>query len=64
MSGAQIRIRFTVAKDGTIISMLPLQKGEPNLEKAAMNALRQWRFNPLKDDKIMFGIITFTFKLS
>ena len=61
---AQIRIRFVVAADGTVTSMIPLQKGDPVLEKSALNALRYWKFNPLKTDKEMFGIITFTFRVS
>jgi len=63
-TSAQIKIKFTVSFDGTVISMLPLQKGDPILEKAAMDALKQWRFNRLKEQKEMYGIITFTFKLS
>lgn len=62
-TSAQIKIRFTVRSDGTVSSMVPLQKADPRLEKAAMDALRQWRFNPLKDDIEMVGIIPFTFKL-
>lgn len=63
-TSAEIKIRFTVSKDGTVVSMVPLQKGDPALEQAAMKALKQWRFNPLTEDKMMYGIITFTFKLS
>jgi len=63
-TSAEIKIRFKVDKDGYVINMVPLQKGDPALEQAAMKALKQWRFNPLKEDKIMYGIITFTFKLS
>jgi len=63
-TGAQIRIKFTVSQDGTVTSMIPLQKGDPMLERAALDALRQWRFNRLKDNKDMYGIITFTFRLS
>jgi TonB family protein len=61
---AQIRIRFTVTADGTVRSMYPLQKGDPMLERSAMDALRQWRFNPLKSNTEMYGIITFTFRLN
>lgn len=61
--GATIKIRFIVRQDGTVSSMIPLQKGDPRLEKAAMDALKQWRFNPLKENKEMVGIIPFTFKL-
>lgn len=63
-TSAQIRIKFTVSQDGSVVQMFPLQKGDPTLERAAMDALRQWRFNPLKEKKDMIGIITFTFKLS
>ncbi len=63
-TSAQIKIKFTVSQDGAVIDMIPLQKGDPALEEAAMSALRQWRFNPLEKDKDMYGIITFTFKLS
>lgn len=62
-TSAQIKIRFTVRPDGTVSSMVPLQKADPRLERAAMDALRQWRFNPLKDERDMVGIIPFTFKL-
>lgn len=61
---AQIKIKFTVSPEGVVISMLPLQKGDPILERVAMDALRQWRFNRLKDNKEMYGIITFTFRVS
>lgn len=63
-TGAQIRIKFTVSSDGFVTSMIPMQKGDPALERAAMDALRQWRFNPLKENKEMYGIITFRFRLS
>ncbi len=61
---AQIRIKFVVSPQGYVIQMIPLQKGDPVLERAAMDALRQWRFNPLKENKEMWGIITFTFRVS
>ncbi|MBI5325491.1 MAG: TonB family protein [Ignavibacteriae bacterium] len=63
-TGAKIRIMFTVNPDGTVMRMVPLQKGDPILEKSAMDALRQWRFNPLNSNVEMQGIITFTFKVS
>ncbi len=61
---AVIRIRFTVSPRGNVISAFPLQKGDPLLEKAALDAIKKWRFNPLKDEREMYGIITFTFRLS
>lgn len=58
-----IKIKFRVRKDGTISSMVPLQKADPALERAAMDALRQWRFNPIDQDIEMEGIIPFNFRL-
>lgn len=61
---AQIKLKFTVSPDGVVTSIVPLQKGDPVLERAAIEALRQWRFNRLKENREMYGIITFTFKVS
>jgi TonB family protein len=62
-TSAQITIRFTVMPDGTISKMVPLQKADPRLEKAAMDALKQWRFNPLNRNVEMVGVIPITFQL-
>jgi periplasmic protein TonB len=62
-TSAQIKIRFTVLKNGSVGVILPMQKGEPALERAAMEALRRWQFNPSTDDKDMVGFITFTFRV-
>lgn len=61
---AQIRIKFRVRPDGTISSMIPLQKADPRLERAAMEALRMWKFNPIEGTNEMTGIIPFQFKLN
>lgn len=58
-----IRIQFTVLRDGTVDKMFPLEKADPRLEKAAMDALRQWRFNQIQENIVQVGIITLTFKL-
>jgi TonB family protein len=58
-----IRIQFTVLQDGTIDKMFPLEKADPRLEKAAMDALRQWRFNSISQNVVQVGIITLNFKL-
>ncbi|MBI3259974.1 MAG: energy transducer TonB [Ignavibacteriae bacterium] len=62
-SSGQIRIQFTVLPDGTVGTMRPLQKGDPRLERAAMEALRRWKFNPISGNTVMTGIIPFTFNL-
>lgn len=58
-----IKIQFTVLQDGTIDKMYPLEKADPRLERAAMDALRQWRFNSISQNIVQVGIITLTFKL-
>ena len=62
-TSAVIKLRFTVRPDGTVASVLPMQKGEPTYEQAAMAALRKWRFNPLTIDRDMVGTISFYFKI-
>ncbi len=62
-TSAQITLRFEVLPDGTVSKIIPLQKADPELEKAAIEALRKWRFNPLNNDVVMIGIIPMTFML-
>lgn len=62
-TSAQIKMRFTVLPNGSVGIILPMQKGEPALERAAMDALRRWQFSPQKDGKDMTGFITFTFRI-
>jgi TonB family protein len=59
----EIRIKFRVQPDGTVSRMVILKKTDPALENAALEALKQWRFNPIKDSVEMEGIIPFRFKL-
>lgn len=62
-SNARIELRFKVLADGTVSQVIPLQKADPALEQAAINAIKQWRFNPLTEDKEMWGTIPLTFIL-
>lgn len=59
----KIRLRFIVLPDGSVSNIIPIQRSDPVLERAAIEALRQWRFNPLPTPTEMVGIITFTFQL-
>jgi len=63
---AQIKIQITVLPDGTVRQMAPLQKGDAQLEDAAMRALRNWKFAPLKPTQPQVeqtAVVTFYFKL-
>lgn len=42
-----IRLKFSILPDGTIGTILPLTKADTKLENAAINSLRQWRFEAL-----------------
>ena len=63
-----VRIWFTVTSDGSVRSNMRVTKttGYPDLDKLALDALKQWRFATFNtsDDSSQWGIITFTFSLS
>ncbi len=61
----KIRLAFTVEPDGSIGSITPQTKGEPDLERVSVEALRTWRFNSLQGTNAVKqnGIITFVFEL-
>ncbi|MFA7227918.1 MAG: energy transducer TonB [Melioribacteraceae bacterium] len=42
-----VKLRFTIQPDGTVSKIIPLIKADTKLEFAAINSLRQWRFEPL-----------------
>ena len=62
-TSADIKIQFNVRPDGTVTRLILLSKADPALERAALDALRQWRFNPIKDTVDMIGVIPFKFRL-
>jgi len=62
-TNAELKFRFTVLPDGSVGRIITLQKADPRLETAALTALRQWRFNVLKEDVVMEGVIPLSFVL-
>ncbi|MBC7185611.1 MAG: TonB family protein [Calditrichaeota bacterium] len=63
---AVVRVRFVVLPDGSVGEMVPVLKGDATLESITLQALRQWRFNPLPPgapQKEVTGIITFRYLL-
>ena len=42
-----VKLRFSILPDGTVGRIFPLIKADTRLETAAINSLRQWRFEPL-----------------
>jgi protein TonB len=62
----RIRLDFQVLPDGTVGMISPATKGETTLENVSMEALKNWRFNPLdpaQSQTPQSAVITFVFKL-
>lgn len=63
---AAIKLQFEVLPDGVVANVVPMVKGDAILEKVAMEAFRQWRFNALPagtEPVNQRGVITFRFLL-
>jgi protein TonB len=61
-----IRLRFTILPDGTVGTINPQTKADTRLENAAINSLRQWRFEPLSPNQKQgeqTAVIVFPFRL-
>ncbi|MBZ0178759.1 MAG: energy transducer TonB [Melioribacteraceae bacterium] len=61
-----IKLRFTILPDGTVGNIFPMIKADARLETAAINSLRQWRFEPLPEsgkDVIQSAVIVFPYRL-
>ncbi|MFO7448163.1 MAG: energy transducer TonB [Ignavibacteriaceae bacterium] len=61
-----IRLRFSIRPDGTVGTIFPLQKADTRLENAAINSLRQWRFEPLSPNQKQSeqtAVIVFPYRL-
>jgi len=63
---AVVKIQFTVLPNGLVGEMRPLLRSDGTLERLSLDALRQWRFNPLSPDEPQVpvkGVITFRYLL-
>lgn len=61
-----IRLRFTILPDGTVGNIFPLIKADTRLENAAINSLRQWRFealDPSQKQVDQVAVIVFPYRL-
>lgn len=61
-----VKLKFTILPDGTVGKIIPLIKADAKLEMAAINSLRQWRFEPLPQNAKQTeqtAIITFPYRL-
>jgi len=60
---ARIKISFEVLPSGEITNMVVVQKADPRLEMASLNALSTWRFNAILQNVVQKGTITFIYEL-
>jgi outer membrane biosynthesis protein TonB len=60
-----LKFRFFVSPDGSVRDIVPLQKGDPRLERVTIDALSGWKFAPISADsrELQEGVITFIYKL-
>lgn len=59
-------LKFSVLPDGSVDAILPTRRTDELLERAAVTALRTWRFDPLSlavAQRSQSGEVTFNFKL-
>lgn len=61
-----IKLQFTILADGTVGTIIPKIKADTRLENAAINSLRQWRFEALSSNQQQLeqtAIIVFPYRL-
>ncbi|MBZ0200685.1 MAG: energy transducer TonB [Ignavibacteriaceae bacterium] len=61
-----IRLRFSILPDGSVGTIFPQTKADTKLENTAINALRQWRFEPLSSNQKQIeqaAVIVFPYRL-
>ncbi len=63
---ANIVLKFIIQPDGTVANIIPIIKADSRLEIAAINALKNWRFEPLPQQLPQLkqeAIIVFPYRL-
>ncbi|MDA3814696.1 MAG: TonB family protein [Candidatus Cloacimonetes bacterium] len=59
----KVKIKFDVLPDGSVTNIIIIQKAEPKLEFSSLNAISKWKFNPISQDIVQKGVITFIYEL-
>ena len=65
-SSGDIALRFWVLSDGTVGRVIPVRKGNADLEGVAANHMKRWRFSPLPPgapEREEWGLIVFRFRV-
>jgi len=59
----KVKIKFDVLPDGSVTNIVIIQKAEPKLEFSSLNAISKWKFDPISQDIVQKGVITFIYEL-
>lgn len=65
-SSGDITLRFWVLSDGTVGRVIPVRKGNADLEGVAANHMKRWRFSPLppgEPEREEWGLVVFRFRV-
>ncbi len=60
---SKVKLKFDVLPDGSVTNIIIIQKANPQLEFNSLGAMSQWKFNPISQDVVRKGIITFIYEL-
>ncbi|MBN2830085.1 MAG: TonB family protein [Candidatus Cloacimonetes bacterium] len=61
---AKVILEFEVLPDGSVKNIIVLKKASPEMETLSVQALKQWRFNPIGTDKSVKGKMTFIYQVN
>jgi len=59
----KVKLKFDVLPDGTVTNIVVIQKANPQLEFSSLGAISKWKFNPISQDVVQKGVITFIYEL-
>jgi TonB family protein len=60
---ATVTVEFNVHPDGSVSDLIVTRRDEPLLEELSINSLAQWQFNPIPQNVVQKGRITFIYQL-
>ena len=60
---SKVKIKFSVLANGEVANMIVVEKSYSEIEKSALNALKNWQFSSMSQNEKQQGIITFNFEL-
>ncbi len=59
----KVKLKFDVLPDGSVTNIVVIQKANPQFEFNSLGAISQWKFNPISQDIVQKGVITFIYEL-